>query len=166
VFFCVRDGKVKTRTTFVYLRNSIELAIGKDNCNSFIRIFDDTVLDRTKDVPYNIGAVDVLIEKDIWKMWYSQRKILNFRTKAKNSYRAGFAICSDRNSYNWKRQDDKVGIEVGKKNEWDEDSIEYLYVIEIDEKIEMFYSGGGFGRMGFGAAVVVSNSFLNNFKKN
>ena len=69
-------------STTVHTRNSVGLAVSRDNGFTFERMYDGPVLDRTKDEPYYTGAVDVINEKDIWKVWYtsgSEWKIINGR---------------------------------------------------------------------------------------
>ncbi|MCX6307668.1 MAG: hypothetical protein NTY32_02165, partial [Bacteroidia bacterium] len=67
-------------STTVHTRNSIGLAISKDNGLTFQRPYDGSILDRTKDEPYYTGAVDVMKDADQWKLWYtsgSEWKMLN-----------------------------------------------------------------------------------------
>lgn len=58
-------------STTVPTRNSIGLAVSDDNGFSFERMYDGPILDRTKDEPYYTGAVDVLKENNVWKIWYT-----------------------------------------------------------------------------------------------
>jgi predicted GH43/DUF377 family glycosyl hydrolase len=58
-------------STTVHTRNSIGLAVSRDNGFTFERLFDGPVLDRNKFEPYYTGAVDVLKETDLWRMWYT-----------------------------------------------------------------------------------------------
>jgi predicted GH43/DUF377 family glycosyl hydrolase len=58
-------------STTVHTRNSIGLAISRDNGSTFTRPYDGAVLDRTKDEPYYTGAVEVIREDDRWRMWYT-----------------------------------------------------------------------------------------------
>lgn len=63
----------------VSTRNAIGLATSKDGVN-FTRMFDGAVLDRTALEPYYTGAVYVIIDEGIWKMWYtsgSEFKVVN-----------------------------------------------------------------------------------------
>jgi len=67
-------------STTVHTRNSIGLAVSKDNGFTFERLYDGPILDRNKEEPYYTGAVDVIKEGDLWKMWYtsgSEWKIIN-----------------------------------------------------------------------------------------
>jgi predicted GH43/DUF377 family glycosyl hydrolase len=58
-------------STTVHTRNSIGLAVSKDNGFTFERLYDGPILDRNKEEPYYTGAVDVMKEGDFWKMWYT-----------------------------------------------------------------------------------------------
>jgi len=205
-------------STTVHTRNSIGMAISKDNGLTFERPYDGSILDRTKDEPYYTGAVDVIKDGDIWKMWYtsgsewkilngkpeiyyhikyatsengidwrrdniscikpktdleatarpsvlkeivdgkaiyrmwySRRDLLDFRIDKKHDYRAGYAESSD--GINWNRMDEQVGIDVSSEG-WDSNAIAYPYVIRIKNQLIMFYNGNGFGKTGFGYAIL------------
>jgi len=213
-------------STTVHTRNSIGLAISKDNGFTFERMFDGSILDRNKDEPYYTGAVDVkiglddankrifemwytsgtewkiingkpeiyyhikyassnngidwtrnnvscippisqdeatarpsvLIEKQHtgfkYRMWYSRRNLVNFRTDFKQGYRAGYAESTDGKI--WNRLDNDVGIDVSENMvEWDSEAIAYPYIIKIKNKLIMFYNGNGFGKTGFGYAELI-----------
>ena len=92
----------------------------------------------------------VIKENGIYKMWYSKRSLIDFRTNPKNSYRAGYAESFD--GINWKRLDQEVGIDVSEKG-WDSEAIAYPYIIKANDKLIMFYNGNGFGKTGFGYAI-------------
>ncbi len=205
-------------STTVHTRNSIGMAISKDNGLTFERPYDGSILDRNKDEPYYTGAVDVIKDGDKWKMWYtsgsewkilngkpeiyyhikyatsdngidwnrdniscikpktdleatarpsvlkesvngqeiyrmwySRRDLLDFRIDKKHDYRAGYAESLD--GINWNRMDEQVGIEVSPEG-WDSNAIAYPYVIRIKDQLVMFYNGNGFGKTGFGYAVL------------
>lgn len=92
----------------------------------------------------------VIKENGKYKMWYSRRNLVDFRTNVKNSYRPGYAESID--GINWERLDDKLGLELSETG-WDSEAIAYPYVIKIKGKYVMFYNGNGFGKSGFGYAV-------------
>ena len=54
---------------------------------------------------------------------------------------------------NMMRDDMKVGIAISKQG-WDSKMIAYPNVFEIDQKLVMLYNGNGFGKTGFGYAVL------------
>lgn len=91
----------------------------------------------------------VIKENGIYKMWYSKRSLIDFRTNIRNSYRAGYAESTD--GVKWIRIDAKVGIDISEKG-WDSEAIAYPYVIKVKENWYMFYNGNGFGKTGFGYA--------------
>jgi hypothetical protein len=67
-------------STTVHTRNAIGLVVSEDNGLTFNRLYDGPILDRNKDEPYYTGAVDVIREGDLWKMYYtsgSEWKIIN-----------------------------------------------------------------------------------------
>ncbi len=93
----------------------------------------------------------VIIEDGLYKMWYSYRGIENYRTNKKSSYRIGYAESDD--GLHWKRKDNQVGIDVSKEG-WDAEMIAYPYVYNHKGKKYIFYNGNGFGKSGFGYAVM------------
>lgn len=86
-----------------------------------------------------------------YKMWYSYRNLENYRTDTNNSYRIGYA--ESRNGIDWIRKDSEVGISVSPDG-WDSQMMEYAYVYECKSKRYMFYNGNGFGKSGFGYALL------------
>lgn len=58
-------------STTVHTRNSIGLAVSRDGGSTFERAFIGPVLDRNKDEPYYTGAVDVMRDDDVFRMWYT-----------------------------------------------------------------------------------------------
>ena len=61
-------------------------------------------------------------------------------------YKIGYAVSKD--GINWYRRDNDLIIS-GKFNRWDKKGICYPSVIEINNKIYMFYSGQKHGKSGF-----------------
>jgi hypothetical protein len=98
-----------------------------------------------------IGRPCVVKEDGIYKMWYSFRKISNYRVYRDSSYRLGYAESTD--GKKWKRMDHLVGIERSEKG-WDSEMIEYCHIIEFNGKKHMFYNGNGFGQTGIGYAIL------------
>jgi len=203
-------------STTVHTRNSIGVVVSRDKGVTFDRIYDGSILDRTKDEPYYTGAVDVNKEGSIWKIWYtsgsewiiingkpeikyhikyaesengidwkrnnidcilpsfdmevtarpsvfikngqynmlySKRGIDGFRVKSNNGYRAGYATSSD--GITWLREDCRLNFDVSLGG-WDSDEISYPYVIKLKNKYLCFYNGNGFGKSGFGYAILES----------
>lgn len=98
-----------------------------------------------------VGRPCVIKENGTYKMWYSFRSIINYRTSRDRSYRLGYAESAD--GKKWDRKDQLVGIEKSDMG-WDSEMIEYCHVLDINGKKHMFYNGNGFGKTGFGYAVL------------
>ncbi|WP_228125019.1 glycoside hydrolase family protein [Candidatus Methylospira mobilis] len=90
-----------------------------------------------------ISRPSVLHDADAWKMWYSHR--------GKGSYRIGYAESAD--GRHWLRQDHRSGIDVSLSG-WDAEMIEYPHVFDHEGQRFMLYNGNGYGRSGFGLAVL------------
>ncbi len=86
----------------------------------------------------------VIKEDGIYKMWYCCRR-------DNSTYRIGYAESED--GLSWNRKDDEVGIDVSGTG-WDSEMIEYPYVFEHKGQKYMFYNGNGYGKNGFGYAVL------------
>jgi hypothetical protein len=56
--------------TTVPYRNSIGLAISRDDGKTFERMFTGPVLDRTRSEPHFCATPCVLVEGTLWRMWY------------------------------------------------------------------------------------------------
>ena len=92
---------------------------------------------------YAMSKPCVIKENGIYKMWYSYRG---------SSYRIGYAESPD--GLNWDRLDDQVGITVSESG-WDSEMIEYPFVFDHNGDRYMLYNGNGYGKTGFGLAVLV-----------
>jgi hypothetical protein len=93
----------------------------------------------------------IIKEDHLYKMWYSYRGIEDYRTNPQHSYRIGYAESSD--GIRWTRKDEEVGIDISEEG-WDSVMIAYPYVYEHKGKKYLFHNGNGFGRSGFGYAVL------------
>ena len=94
------------------------------------------------------ASPDVIFKNGKYHMFFCYRHGLGFRGKEKG-YRIGYAVSTD--LINWKREDEKVGIDVSEEG-WDAEMISYPHVFELDKKIYMFYLGNQVGKNGFGLA--------------
>jgi hypothetical protein len=99
-------------------------------------------IDFRSEAEYAISRPCVLRDCDMYKMWYSYRG---------ETYRIGYA--ESLNAIDWQRKDEEVGIDVSESG-WDSEMIEYPFVFDHDGKRYMLYNGNGFGRTGFGLAVL------------
>jgi hypothetical protein len=91
----------------------------------------------------------VLKENDLYRMWYSYRGGVDYRTNLNTSYRIGYAESKD--GISWTRLDDLAGVDVSQDG-WDSEMIEYPHVLIHNGKKYMFYNGNKFGHSGFGYA--------------
>jgi predicted GH43/DUF377 family glycosyl hydrolase len=94
------------------------------------------------------ASPDVFHYKGKYHMWFSYRKNLNFKEK-KRGYQMGYAYSDDLK--HWTRDDQSAGIGTSKQG-WDNESISYGFVFELDNRILMLYQGNEIGRFGFGLA--------------
>lgn len=103
-------------------------------------------------VPFELGRAQafsrptVLINKSgDFEMWFS------FRGGADEKYRIGYAK-SD-NGKNWRLDLKNSGIDVSPTG-WDSEMIEYPFVFNHNGVRYMLYNGNGYGKTGFGLAVL------------
>jgi hypothetical protein len=96
-----------------------------------------------------LGNPFVFKENNLYKMYFSFRRNIDYRTNRSYSYRIGYAESED--GITWKRITNS-GIDVSKDG-WDSEMICYPNLITIGNKRYMFYNGNGFGKTGFGYAI-------------
>ena len=89
-------------------------------------------------------------ENDIYKMIYSYRSNVDYRTNPQKSYRLGYAESQD--GIIWQRKDEEVGISFS-ENGWDSIMQEYATTYTHKGKRYLIYNGNSFGQTGFGYAV-------------
>lgn len=99
-------------------------------------------IDYANDGEYAISRPSVIQDKGIWRMWYSHRG---------HAYRIGYAESDD--GRKWKRLDHLVGIDVSDVG-WDSEMIEYPFVFDHKGERYMLYNGNGYGKTGFGLAIL------------
>lgn len=121
-----------------------------DNGIDFIRN-GIVAIDYLSDDEAGISRPSVL-KDSIFRMWYSYRKFLNYRTDQEASYKIGYAESKD--GIEWERKDGLINL-VSVKNEWDSEMQCYPHVLSIKGKLIMFYNGNGFGKTGIGYAEYV-----------
>ena len=95
---------------------------------------------------YAFGRPSVIKIKDTYFMWYAHRA-----TKTTDTYRIGFASSSD--GRQWARNDGLSGIDVAESG-WDSEMICYPCVFDHRDTFYMLYNGNGYGKTGFGFAVM------------
>lgn len=93
-----------------------------------------------------ISVPRVIKEDGIYKMWYS------YRAGPKSlTYRIGYAESLD--GIKWTRKDEEVGLDVSDSG-WDSEMICYPYIFDHNGKRYMLYNGNGYGKTGFGLAIL------------
>lgn len=100
-------------------------------------------IDYSDESEYAISRPSVICDKDCWRMWFSHRG---------SSYRIGYAESSD--GIRWDRLDAHCGIDVSTKSDWDSEMIEYPFVFDHAGARYMLYNGNGYGKTGFGLAIL------------
>jgi hypothetical protein len=104
-------------------------------------------IDYANEYEYAISRPSVIKESGgQYRMWYSFRAQPEVET-----YRIGYAESLD--GLSWVRKDNEVGIDVSSEG-WDAEMICYPYVFEHKGKKFMLYNGNGYGKTGFGLAVL------------
>ena len=106
-------------------------------------------------VPYELGKAQAFSRPTIvgnleagFEMWFS------FRSGSGEKYRIGYALSQD--GKKWELALDDVGIDVSLDG-WDSDMIEYPFVFDHKNQRYMLYNGNGYGKTGFGLAVLEHN---------
>ena len=95
---------------------------------------------------YAIARPCVVHDPDGYKMWFCSRALYGVET-----YRIRYAESQD--GLSWVRKDHEVGIDVSPEG-WDSEMICYPNVFDYAGKRYMLYNGNGYGRTGFGLAVL------------
>ncbi|WP_405120869.1 hypothetical protein [Pseudomonas leptonychotis] len=103
-------------------------------------------------VPYEIGLAQAFSRPTVVQsldglreMWFS------YRNGSGEKYRIGYATSDD--GLNWVLELDKSGITVSDSG-WDSEMIEYPFVFDHAGSRYMLYNGNGYGKTGFGLAVL------------
>ncbi|MBA4372488.1 MAG: hypothetical protein C0402_06455 [Thermodesulfovibrio sp.] len=102
----------------------------------------DISLNFNNDAEYALARPCVIKDGHVYKMWYSYRGLF---------YRIGYAESKD--GINWNRKDELVGIDVSQSG-WDSEMICYPNIFDHNGQRYMLYNGNGYGRSGFGLAVL------------
>lgn len=135
--------KYEGRSEAVY---KIRMATSDDGLN-FIRS-GENLIDVKLEKNECQASPDVFFYKDKYHMLFCYKHSVNFRNNDRG-YRIGYAASDD--LVNWVRDDTKAGIDISDQG-WDDQSIAYPHVFEIDGQMYMLYLGNEVGRYGFGLA--------------
>lgn len=98
------------------------------------------------------ASPDVFYYKNRYHMFFCYKHSLDFRGNNRG-YQIGYAV-SD-NLLNWKRDDSIAGLNISAEG-WDNQSVAYPHVFEVDSQVYMLYLGNDVGRFGFGLARLVN----------
>lgn len=98
-------------------------------------------IDYTHTGEYAFGRPFVMLEDNIYKMWFAVRG---------ESYRIGYAESVD--GWTWTRKDEILNIQLSSEG-WDSEMMEYPFIFDLKNKRYMFYNGNGYGASGIGLAV-------------
>lgn len=108
-------------------------------------------------VPYQLGKAQAFSRPSVvgnadggYHMWFS------CRGNAGRKYRIGYAFSADGES--WRPRFDDPGIDVSASG-WDAEMIAYPFVFNHQGQLFMLYTGNGYGKTGFGLAVLENYSF-------
>lgn len=93
---------------------------------------------------YAICKPCVIKDGNTYKMWYCHRG---------KFYRIGYA--ESRDGVRWKRLDRTSGLVASSKG-WDSEMVEYPFVFDHQGRRYMLYTGNGYGKTGFGIAVLAN----------
>ena len=96
-----------------------------------------------------VACPTVLYDASGYKMWYSTRGSGDYRGDASESYRIGYATSTD--GIAWDRKDHRCKLDTSEAG-WDSEMVAYPSVIQLGDRVLMFYNGNGFGRSGIGYA--------------
>ncbi len=137
------DGKVEA----VY---KIRMAVSDDGLN-WERDGKDIIASRIENDECQ-ASPDVFYYQNRYHMFFCYKYSLNFRDNSRG-YRIGYAFSDDLRT--WTRDDSMAGIDVSECG-WDDQSVSYPHVFELDGEIYMLYLGNQFGKHGFGLAKLES----------
>jgi hypothetical protein len=103
-------------------------------------------------VPYVVGKYQAFSRPTVararaggYDMWFS------YRSGSGQTYRIGYAYSHD--GEHWEVRLDETGIDVSSEG-WDSEMIEYPFVFDHGGSRYMLYNGNGYGRTGFGLAIL------------
>lgn len=103
-------------------------------------------------VPYELGIAQAFSRPTVvrdtqggYEMWFS------YRSGSGEKYRIGYAVSKDGET--WKLALNEPGIDVS-ENGWDSEMICYPFVFVHKGQHYMLYNGNGYGKTGFGLAVL------------
>jgi predicted GH43/DUF377 family glycosyl hydrolase len=119
-------------------RNAIGIAQSSDNGETFSRVFEGPIIDRTPTEPFFTASCEVKIEKDLFRMWYLSCTSWELKDGLPSpKYHIKYAESDD--GITWKREG-KICVDYKNVKEW---AISTPRVIKSDNAYKMFYSHRG-----------------------
>lgn len=106
-----------------------------------------TSIDFANEFEYAIARPSVIFQDDLFYMWYCFRAQQDIAT-----YRIGYAESKD--GVRWTRMDEKMRSLDVSESGWDSEMICYPFVFDHKGRRYMLYNGNGYGKTGFGLAVL------------
>jgi predicted GH43/DUF377 family glycosyl hydrolase len=131
-------------TTFnkeIYPKYNIKYADSKDGINWQRKGL--ICIDYKNKYEYALARPSVIKINGEYHMWYSYKQY-------GNEYNIGYAISKD--GFSWKRVDQCLGLEKGKKGSWDSEMLAYAHVFFYKKNLFMLYNGNQYGKTGIGIA--------------
>ncbi|MBP9932979.1 MAG: hypothetical protein KBF25_04750, partial [Chitinophagaceae bacterium] len=125
----------------------IRMAHSKDGIN-WVKVDKDIIPDKLDEYEAQ-ASPDVFFYNNKYHMFFCYRYGTDYR--GARGYRIGYASSGDLLS--WTRDDVKAGIDISVSG-WDDETIAYPHVFELDGNVYMFYLGNHVGKFGFGAALL------------
>lgn len=98
------------------------------------------------------ASAEVFYYENKYHMFFSYRYNLRYNDKGRG-YKIGYAYSDD--LVIWTRDDSQVGIDISEEG-WDDESVSYPSIFELNNKVYMLYQGNGIGKNGFGIAELES----------
>ncbi len=102
------------------------------------------------------ASPDVIFWNGMYHMFFCYRYSTNYRENDRG-YKIGYAYSND--LINWTRDDERAGIDISPNGDFDNESIAYPHVFEMNGNLHMFYLGNQVGRFGFGWAKLENYKF-------
>jgi hypothetical protein len=135
--------KIEGKIEAVY---KIRMATSVDGF-SWVRTGKDLIVDKLEFDECQ-ASPDVFYYANRYHMFFCYKYGVNFRNNNRG-YRMGYAVSDD--LVNWVRDDASAGLEISDQG-WDDQSVAYPHVFEVDGQVYMLYLGNEVGRYGFGLA--------------
>jgi hypothetical protein len=115
----------------------------------------EMVLDFLDEWEAGLARPSVMASAEGYRMWFCTRGSKDFRRAPETTYRLAYAESTD--GVDWTRQPIQPGLDRSSVG-WDSAMIAYPYVFDLGGRLHMLYNGNGFGKDGFGLAILEEES--------